>query len=188
MDRRRALITLGLSSLSAPLLAGCAREEEHHAASEEELQEDDGMVELLFVQEAGGVQFEDGKLTMVNVNPNILYFADRPDRVAGYWTAEEFMTQVSTGPDSFAEDPPNATLVSLLGDEFATLVLVLAERPQYADGNLIFPSVQIIEGEAPSSGGPAALFIDTVGHPASPGSVAGAHRRHRRREKRRHRR
>ena len=98
------------------------------------------------------------------------------------------MNQVSSGPDSFAENPPNATLVSLLGDEFATLVLVLAERPQFEDGNLIFPSVQIIEGRAPASGGPSALFIDTVGHPASPGSVAGVHRRHRRREKRHHRR
>jgi hypothetical protein len=54
-----------------------------------------------------------------------------------------------------------------------------------ADGNLVF-KVSIIEGLPPEAAGRSALFIDTVGRPMSPGSVAGVHRRHRRREVRRH--
>jgi hypothetical protein len=52
-------------------------------------------------------------------------------------------------------------------------------------GYLAF-KVSIIEGLPPDAAGRSALFIDTIGRPMSPGSVAGVHRRHRRREVRRH--
>ena len=90
--------------------------------------------ELLFVQEAEDVTFEGDTLTLVGVRSQVLFFTDRPQRVAGY---------------------------------------------------LAF-KVSIIEGLPPDAAGRSALFIDTVGRPMSPGSVAGVHRRHRRREVRRH--
>ena len=37
---------------------------------------------------------------MKDVKPSILFFTDRPERVAGYWTLDEFLNEVSTGPDS----------------------------------------------------------------------------------------
>ena len=120
------------------------------------------------------------------MKPSILFFTDRPERIAGYWSLDEFMNEVGTGPDSFAENPPNATLVSLEGDAFVDVVLELAERPRLENGDFIYPNVRIIEGEPPALGGVAALFIDTVGRPMSPGSVAGVHRRHRRRAVARH--
>jgi hypothetical protein len=141
--------------------------------------------ELLFVQEAEGVSFEGDTLTLIGVRPHVLFFTDRPQRVAGYLAFDEFLAEVSTGPDSFAADPPNATLVSLEGDEFVDVVLELVDEPVLMDGNLAF-NVSIIEGLPPDAAGRSALFIDTVGRPMSPGSVAGVHRRHRRREVRRH--
>lgn len=45
--------------------------------------------------------------------------------------------------------------------------------------------VEILEGEMPSSAVPSALFIDIVGHPLTPLSVAGVARRTRRRTARR---
>ena len=141
--------------------------------------------ELLFVQEAEGVTFEGDTLTLVGVRPQVLFFTDRPQRVAGYLAFDEFLAEVSAGADSFADDPPNATLVVLEGDEFEDVVLELVEEPMLADGNLAF-KVSIIEGLPPDAAGRSALFIDTIGRPMSPGSVAGAHRRHRRREVRRH--
>jgi len=45
--------------------------------------------------------------------------------------------------------------------------------------------VKIIDGEIPSKGGPVVMFIDPIGKPLSPGSVAGVHRRHERRTLRR---
>jgi hypothetical protein len=52
------------------------------------------------------------------------------------------------------------------------------------NGNLVFPNVDVIQGELPAEGGASAFFIDVIGRPMSPGSVAGVHRRHRRRARR----
>ena len=141
--------------------------------------------ELLFVQESQGVTIEGETMTMTRVKPHVLFFTDRPERLAGYLTIDEFLSAVSEGPDSFAKDPPNATLASLEGDEFVDVVLELTQRPRYEDDNLVF-KIEVIQGEIPLTGGPSALFIDTIGRPLSPDSVAGAHRRHRRRVVRRH--
>jgi hypothetical protein len=51
--------------------------------------------------------------------------------------------------------------------------------------DLVF-SVKVIEGELPAEGGPVVMFIDPIGRPLSPGSIAGVHRRHRRRAIMRH--
>ena len=53
--------------------------------------------ELLFVQEAEGVTFEGDTLTLVGVRPQVLFFTDRPQRVAGYLAFDEFLAEVSTG-------------------------------------------------------------------------------------------
>jgi len=141
---------------------------------------DQEKAELLFVAESQGVTADGGTMIMTGVEPQVLFFTDRPDRLAGYLTIDEFLSAVSEGPDSFADDPPNATLASLEGDEFVDVVLELTQRPRYEDDNLIF-KVDVIQGELPPTGGLSALFIDTIGRPLSPGSVAGAHRRHHRR-------
>jgi hypothetical protein len=61
----------------------------------------------------------------------------------------------------------------------------LSEAP-YVDGqNLVFPSIKLIEGTPPSQGEQSALFIDTIGRPMTPHSVAGSHRRHTRRRRKR---
>ena len=149
MNRRNALAAIGLSSLAGTLLASCGKESgsktEQSGASDEMVPEppaDDGMVELLFVQEAGGVRFADGKLRLTDLNPQTLYFADRPDDAAGFLTYKEYV-------------------------------------------DLVFASVKLLLGEPPAEGVRAVLFIDTVGRPMSPTSVAGVHRRHRRRRRRR---
>ena len=175
---------LGSLVLSVALI-GCGQPQ-HDSSSQPAGTHDPDQAELLFVQEAQGITFDGNTLTMKDVKPSILFFTDRPERVAGYWTLDEFMNEVSTGPDSFADDPPNATLVSLEGDTFVDVVLELAERPRRENGDFIFPKVRIIEGEPPAVGGAAALFIDVIGRPMSPGSVAGVHRRHRRRAVARH--
>lgn len=142
-------------------------------------------VELLFVQDAKGIEYDGKTLTMKEADPYTLYFSDRPDRIAGHLTIAAFLEEVSKGADSFAEDPPNATLVVFGGDELLQVVLELPTKPLYQDGDLLF-EVRVIEGTVPESGGKSALFIDTVGHPLSPGSVAGVHRRDRRRHEQHH--
>lgn len=133
---------------------------------------------LLFVPESQGVATEGETLTMTGVESLVLFFTDRPERLAGYLGIDEFLSAVSEGPASFAENPPHATLSSLAGNEFADVVLELKQRPRYEDDNLVF-RVDVIGGELPLTGGPSALFIDTRGRPLDPESVVGAHRRHR---------
>jgi hypothetical protein len=137
---------------------------------------EDGIVELLFVQDAGAMSYDGKTLTLKDPDPYTLYFSDRPERIAGHITLDAFLEEVGKGPDSFAEDPPNATLMVFGGDELLQVVMELPTKPYFQDGDLHF-EVRVIEGTVPESGGQSALFIDTVGKPLSPGSVAGVHRR-----------
>ena len=139
---------------------------------------DQEKAELLFVPESQGVVAEGETLTMTGLEAHILFFTDRPERLAGYLGIDEFLSAVSEGPASFSEEPPHATLSSLAGDDFPDVVVELKQRPRYEDDNLVF-KVDVVEGELPPTGGPSALFIDTRGRPLSPESVAAAHRRHR---------
>ncbi len=191
MNRRDAITTIGLSSLAGTLLASCGQESESESAqsglTDEMVPEqpaDDGLVELLFVQEAGGVRFADGRLTLTDLNPQTLYFADRPDDVAGFLSYREYVELVYTGPDNFEEEPPNATLLTIDGDRMIQTVLELSAKPVMEGDDMMFSAVKLILGEPPAEGVRAVLFIDTVGRPMSPTSVAGVHRRHRRRRAR----
>ena len=83
MDRRKALMTIGISSLTIPQLISC-KEEEHEEIHVKGDVNDDGLVDLLFVQEAQNVQFKDNQMILIDVDPKTLFFADRPDEVAGY--------------------------------------------------------------------------------------------------------
>ena len=183
MNRRHALTTIGLSSLAGTLLASCGREPETAQQGDmvPEQSADDGLVELLFVQEAAGARFQDGQLTLMGLNPRTLYFADRPQDIAGYLSYQQYVDMVYEGPDNFVEDPPNATLMVLDGDKLDETVLELSAKPRMEGDDMVFSSVKLIEGEPPAEGRTAVLFIDTIGRPLSPGSAAGVHRRRRRR-------
>ena len=189
MNRRHALTTIGLSSLAGTLLAGCDREPESKAAQQDNMvpepSADDGLVELLFVQEAAGALLAGGSLTLTGVKPRTLFFADRPEDIAGYLNYQDYVNMVYEGPDNFVEDPPNATLMILEGEELIPVVMELSAKPRMDGDNMVYDSVKVINGEAPQGGKTAVLFIDTIGRPMSPGSAAGAHRRHRRRRRRR---
>ena len=186
MNRRHALTTIGLTSLAGAMLAGCERESETDSQDKmvAEPSADDGLVELLFVQEAAGVRFKDGQLTMTGLNPRTLYFADRPQDIAGYLTYQQYVDMVYEGPDNFVDDPPNATLMVFNDDKLDEVVLELSAKPRMEGDDMVFSSVKLIEGEPPAEGKTAVLFIDTIGRPLTPVSVAGVHRRRRRRVRR----
>lgn len=140
-------------------------------------------IEALFVQTAGGISYDDGKLTLHTLAPTTLFFSDRPDRVTGHLTSREFVESWDKGTDSFAATPPNAVLSIFHADGVSDLVVELME-PVLAGDQLSY-TVTILDGDMPAAGGPSALFIDTIGRPLSPVSVAGMHRREDRRMMRR---
>lgn len=79
--------------------------------------------------------------------------------------------------------PPNGTLSVFTEDEIVDIVLTL-KNPRMTDGNLTY-DIAVLEQDTPIPSGPASLFIDPIGRPLSPGSVAGVRRRTRRRTVRR---
>ncbi len=123
-----------------------------------------------------------GKLTLKNLGPTTLFFSDRPDRVTGHITSEEFVGSWDKGSDSFAQTPPNAVLSVFHTDGVSDVVVELTD-PVLNDNELSY-AVTILDGEMPASGGPSSLFIDTIGRPLSPMSVAGVMRREERRDRR----
>jgi len=118
------------------------------------------MVPSLAVINSGGASLTGGKLTLSGVAANSIVFADRPVRAAGHVLTKHFIQQWGEGKDSFAKDPPNAT-VSVLGGDGSKVsdAVVTLKTPKLEGGNLTF-DVVVLEGSLAGSSGPAALFID----------------------------
>jgi len=132
-------------------------------------------VQFLFVQNAKDVSFQNGAMTLHDVNPVTICFADRPERIAGHMPTDKMVPMWKEGSNSFTSDPPNATLSILGGGNVSDVVMVL-RNPRVSGKDLTY-DVQLLEGTAPSQGGACSLFIDIIGMPWTPRSYAGAARR-----------
>jgi len=115
----------------------------------------------MFVQNSDGVAFEGGKLVLKGVSPTTIYFTDRPVRSAGHTSTKDFLGMWNEGQDSFAKDPPNASL-SVLGEggKVADMIVTLS-NPQLRGADLSY-DVHTIQGQPPKESGSSALFIDWV--------------------------
>ncbi|SRR6266487_2605239 len=138
-------------------------------------------IEALFVQSAHGLTSNNGSVTFHGLAHSTLFFADRPQRVVGHMHSKKFVDQWGEGENSFAEDPPNA-VVSFLenGDAVPEEVTVTLRDPQL-EGDTLTYKIDVLDGTLPAKAGPCSLFIDPIGRPLSPVSVAGVRRRERRR-------
>jgi hypothetical protein len=88
---------------------------------------------------------------------------------------EAFVPFWSHGRDSFLSDPPNADL-SILEDGRLRQTVVVLHDPVLEGANLHY-TVDIIDGVMPVLGDDVSLFIDVIGMPRTPLSVAGVRRR-----------
>ena len=134
-----------------------------------------GKVTLLFVQSAEGAAISNGKMTLKKISATTIFFSDRPERIAGHLTTKDFVPFWSEGNDSFASNPPNATLSVLQESKMGDVVLEL-RNPNLADDELSY-DVKILEGTLADPGGACSLFIDVIGMPRTPVSYAGGARR-----------
>src|ERR1700751_2109039 len=124
-------------------------------------------VEDMFVQTASGIRTDDGTMTLVGLTPH---------RFLQWW---------SEGDDSFAVDPPNAVLAwGEPGEDAPEEAVVVISDPAVTEDGLRY-HIQTLQGTPPVQAGPCVLFIDPLGRPLSPGSVAGVRRREMRRDRRR---
>ena len=121
----------------------------------------------MFVQTAEDLKTDSAQSTfrLVNINPQTLYFTDRPMRIAGHLTMSAYLDEwkANEGPDNFGSDPPNATLsVYEPGHPENTLIVIEISHP-VVDGKDLVYTYKLIEGKIPKTGGATALFIDWIG-------------------------
>jgi hypothetical protein len=127
----------------------------------------DQKVQLMFVQTSEDlkVNSKDKTLRLVNVNPQTLYFSDRPKRVAGNLTMPAYFDEwtAKAGTDNFKNDPPNATLSVYEGSNKENTLAVIEISNPVKEGKDLIYQYKVIEGEMPKAGGATALFIDWIG-------------------------
>ncbi len=138
-------------------------------------------IEALFVQSAHGLTTSKGSVTFHGLAHSTIFFSDRPQRVVGHLSSRKFVDQWGEGEDSFADDPPNAVLSFLEDGDTVPEEVTMTISDPHLDGDTLTYTVDILDGMLPASSGPCSLFIDPVGRPLSPMSVAGVRRRQRRR-------
>jgi len=105
-------------------------------------------------------------LTLDGVSPNAIVFADRPIRAAGHALTAHLLEEWSANaPDSFAKDPPNAT-VSVLDKAKGSVadIVVVLKAPRLEGERLTFEIVPI-EGDLGQADGAATVFIDIIDLP-----------------------
>jgi hypothetical protein len=137
----------------------------------------DAQADFLFVQTAKRMRFDKASDTVIleGISPITVFFADRPERIAGNMKTTSFVPFWSTGKDSFLSDPPNAD-ISLVNGHTVQQVVVVLQNPVLQGENLAY-KVKVLEGEMPARANDVSLFIDVIGMPLTPVSYAGAARR-----------
>lgn len=114
---------------------------------------------FLYTISAKSGTMEGDKLTLKDI-PLVIYFSDRPNRLAGLLSLDVFAQGWDQGTDSFRADPPNATLSILTDGGVKNAVIEISEPDaKIKEGSISF-KVRVLEGEVPKSFGSATLFID----------------------------
>jgi hypothetical protein len=104
-------------------------------------------------------------LELNDVSDKTILFSDRPDRIVGSVNTTDFIGNWSTGPDSFAADPPNAVLVLDDEEQRQDLAVIELHNPVYdSEANTL--SYDITAENATSIGlpnkfGQSTMIIDT---------------------------
>jgi hypothetical protein len=119
-----------------------------------------GIVPSLAVINASSAKLEGTTLTLTGVAPSTIVFADRPVRAAGHVATEQFVMQWDPDKQSFAADPPNATISVLGGDGSKVGDAVVTLKAAKLDGGDLIFDVAVLGGNLGGASGPAALFID----------------------------
>ncbi|OSP56020.1 hypothetical protein BV911_04470 [Pseudoruegeria sp. SK021] len=139
--------------------------------------QDSETADFLFVQTADSMAYaaDANRLTLHDISPVTLFFSDRPERIAGNMSTSKFIPFWSEGKNSFLMDPPNADL-SIMEDGVLRQTVVVLSDPVLDNGDLHY-TVKIIDGDMPVMGEEVSIFIDIIGMPLTPVSIAGVRRR-----------
>ena len=135
------------------------------------------VVPSLIVFNSKGATLQSGKLVLTGIAPNSIVFADRPVRSAGHELTSRIVEDWGAGSDNFAKDPPNATISVFQRDGSGVRDAVIVLKSPKIEGENFAFDVDVLEGDIKGADGPASVFIDIIGMPFTPLSVAGVARR-----------
>ena len=135
------------------------------------------IVPSLIVLNSRGATLQGDSLVLTGVTPNSIIFADRPVRAAGHQLTADIIAEWGTGKDSFASDPPNATVSAFNSKDGSVKDAVVVLKNPKLDGDKLVFTVQTLEGDLTGADGAASIFIDIIGRPFTPLSFAGVARR-----------
>jgi hypothetical protein len=123
------------------------------------------IVPSMIVLNARAAKLAGRTLTLDGVSPNAIVFANRPVRAAGHALTAHLLEEWSaSAPDSFAKDPPNATISVFDRANGVVDAVVVLRAPKLEGDRLTFEATPI-EGDLGQADGAATLFIDIVNLP-----------------------
>src|SRR5271165_2280176 len=165
LDSRMIGLCAGLAVLAVPLAALAQTAPVHDAISAPGHKAigstaKDEMIPSLAVINSRGATLQGATLTMTGVSSNSIVFADRPFRAAGHVLTKHFLKEWDEGSDSFAKDPPNATISVLSGEGDSVEDAVVVLKAPKLEGDKLTFEVSVLEGGLSKATGPASLFID----------------------------
>ncbi|MEZ4691061.1 MAG: hypothetical protein R3A12_13195 [Ignavibacteria bacterium] len=145
------------------VLISCGKDEEKtNTTTNNNTSSSSDKIQLLYVQTAEDITVDSVSKTfrLVNVNQQTLYFSDRPDRIAGHEKLEDYLNNWTSqgGKDSFAEDPPNASLSVYQSGKSENSVSVVEITNPVIDGKDLVYNYKVISGTMPVSGGLTSLL------------------------------
>jgi len=115
----------------------------------------------MLILTAPEAEFDGLTLTLKNINPSMVMFTDRPVRMAERISTINFVSGWGKGGmESFAGDPPNAALTSVVGEKLRIATVELSE-PRLDGTTLTFEAL-VIEGTLPPTARTVSLFIDRI--------------------------
>ena len=129
---------------------------------------------VLFVQNSTGGTLSEDTLTLTGISAQTGWFSDRPYRMAGQVSTQEFVSNWDEGDNSFSEDAPNADFTCTVDGKVVNFVVELSS-PIMPGGDLSYTVKAVGDTVLPQTQmaceGETHLFVDTAycrgGYPAS---------------------
>ena len=126
------------------------------------------VVPSMIVINAQGAKIANQKLVLEGVAPNAIVFADRPVRAAGHALTAQLLEEWSdSAADSFAKNPPNATISAMNKEKGKVSDAVVVLKSPKLEGDRLTFDIAVLEGDIGKADGPATLFIDIIDLPVA---------------------
>ena len=110
--------------------------------------------ESMFVQTAEGIDSDGQTLTLRSITPSTLYFSDRPQRVVGHMSTDDFVDLWAIGDNSFEADPPNAVLSFLEpGADAPNDAVIVLSKPNLDGAGSLSYSIKVLDGNRSEASG-----------------------------------